>query len=35
MASETFGLISLFPALLAIILTMVTREVLMSLFAGI
>ncbi|WP_458205319.1 Na+/H+ antiporter NhaC family protein [Haladaptatus sp. NG-SE-30] len=35
MPSETFGLISLFPALLAIILTLVTRQALLSLFAGI
>ncbi|PSQ03724.1 sodium:proton antiporter [Halobacteriales archaeon QS_6_71_20] len=35
MPPETYGLISLFPALLAIGLTLVTRQVLMSLFAGI
>lgn len=35
MTVESYGLISLFPALLAIILTLVTRQVLLSLFAGI
>ena len=35
MSAETYGLVSLFPAFLAIILTLATRQVLMSLFAGI
>jgi Na+/H+ antiporter NhaC len=35
MTAETYGLISLLPALLAIGLTLVTRQVLLSLFAGI
>ena len=35
MTVETYGLISLIPALLAILLTLVTRQVLLSLFAGI
>jgi Na+/H+ antiporter NhaC len=35
MPAETYGLVSLFPAFLAIILTLATRQVLMSLFAGI
>ena len=35
MAPETYGLISLFPAMLAIVLTLFTRQVLLSLFAGI
>ncbi|RBI64335.1 Na+/H+ antiporter NhaC family protein [halophilic archaeon] len=35
MASETYGIISLFPALLAIVLTLVSRQALLSLFAGI
>jgi Na+/H+ antiporter NhaC len=35
MASETYGIISLLPALFAIVLTLVSRQVLLSLFAGI
>ena len=35
MAPETYGIISLLPALLAIVLTLVTRQVIISLFAGI
>lgn len=35
MPSETYGLISLLPALLAIVLTLVSRQALLSLFAGI
>lgn len=35
MPAETYGLISLFPALLAIFLTLVTRQALLSLFAGV
>ncbi|SFG78624.1 Na+/H+ antiporter NhaC [Halopelagius inordinatus] len=35
MAAETHGLISLLPALLAIVLTLLSRQVLLSLFAGI
>ncbi|WP_435335558.1 Na+/H+ antiporter NhaC family protein [Haloarchaeobius sp. TZWWS8] len=33
--AETFGLISLVPALLAILLTLLTRQALLSLFAGV
>jgi len=35
MAPETYGIISLLPALFAIVLTLVSRQVLLSLFAGI
>ncbi|WP_323676920.1 Na+/H+ antiporter NhaC family protein [Halorubellus sp. PRR65] len=35
MPSETFGIISLLPALIAIVLTLASRQVLLSLFAGI
>lgn len=35
MPPETYGLISLLPALVAIGLTLATRQVLLSLFAGI
>ncbi|SEL73855.1 Na+/H+ antiporter NhaC family protein [Haloferax larsenii] len=35
MAAESYGIISLFPALFAIILTLVSRQVLLSLFTGI
>jgi Na+/H+ antiporter NhaC len=35
MPAETYGLISLLPALLAIVLTLVSRQALLSLFAGI
>ncbi|WP_266077206.1 Na+/H+ antiporter NhaC family protein [Haladaptatus caseinilyticus] len=35
MPSETYGLISLLPALIAIVLTLVSRQALLSLFAGI
>ncbi|WP_332898612.1 MULTISPECIES: Na+/H+ antiporter NhaC family protein [unclassified Haladaptatus] len=35
MPTETYGLISLLPALLAIVLTLVSRQALLSLFAGI
>ena len=35
MAGETYGLISLLPAAVAIVLTLTTRQVLLSLFAGI
>ncbi|WP_254543905.1 Na+/H+ antiporter NhaC family protein [Halomarina pelagica] len=35
MAPETYGVISLVPALLAIVLTLTSRQVLLSLFAGI
>ncbi len=35
MPPESYGIISLFPALLAIVLTLATRQALLSLFAGI
>ncbi|MCO8244140.1 MULTISPECIES: Na+/H+ antiporter NhaC family protein [unclassified Haladaptatus] len=35
MTAETYGLISLLPALIAIVLTLTTRQALLSLFAGI
>jgi Na+/H+ antiporter NhaC len=35
MPAETYGLLSLLPALFAIVLTLVSRQVLLSLFAGI
>ncbi|PSP54570.1 sodium:proton antiporter [Halobacteriales archaeon QS_1_67_19] len=35
MAGESYGLISLLPALLAIVLTLVSRQALLSLFAGV
>ncbi|MFC6732256.1 MULTISPECIES: Na+/H+ antiporter NhaC family protein [unclassified Haladaptatus] len=35
MPTETYGLISLLPALLAIVLTLISRQALLSLFAGV